>query len=725
MLEIINLHLNNIYPYALIPLLSGLFILINAINFVIRDYKTGFARYFFYLCVSIAIWNLSSALLISSPEISYARIYSIFYWVGWFFVPVLFLNLVAQFLIKGKKLISSVMGVYILLCIIAIVSDYTHVEQNYFGYYPRIDFPLNYIVIIPYIITCIYGLIMLYLDYNSAEKFTRKNLLMLLWLGACFGFVISITELFPLLSDNIIQSRGMIKITDYLISYSVFGMNILLFIFILYFFKHDVFTKIPFLKKHTDLKVIIFLFLPWGIFDVYLFINYTYTIYPISTFGIIIAVFFFSYAILKYRLFDIAEFVKQLLIYTFVSSIFIFLYLFLYAFFSDQEINLLPFILFALLVLFLFNPINIRLQRHVSRKVFHHKYDYQNTIRETSRQLVAILDYDMLLNRIKNTIVDTMEASTFAMLIYNYSTDDFEVAISHGLDLEEGLKYNLNDQVIQFIILYHHEIYKHHFEVDAMDGDYNGLIPFFRTFDAELIMPMSYKNVLRGILCLGKKETGQMYYQRDVELLQVLLNQAVIAIDNARLYEMAIRDELTGLFIIRFFNQRIIEEINRSIRTGQEFSLLMMDIDHFKSVNDNHGHQVGDQLLRDIAYTIKENVRNLDIITRYGGEEFAVILPRADNNMAYATAERIRESISKNVYAEGIKRTISIGITTTDVKDVINSSKKIQNMSLASRNRLFERFRDEIIKHADEALYAAKREGRNRVVNNGIKRLAV
>ena len=130
-------------------------------------------------------------------------------------------------------------------------------------------------------------------------------------------------------------------------------------------------------------------------------------------------------------------------------------------------------------------------------------------------------------------------------------------------------------------------------------------------------------------------------------LLESLALQIAAALQNAHHYELAMVDSLTGLFVRRYFNARIEEEIERSKRYGSPFSVVMMDVDDFKRLNDTYGHLVGDRVLREIANVVKAQMRGVDTASRYGGEEIAVILPRTEMVGAYNLAERIREGIDE------------------------------------------------------------------------------
>lgn len=163
------------------------------------------------------------------------------------------------------------------------------------------------------------------------------------------------------------------------------------------------------------------------------------------------------------------------------------------------------------------------------------------------------------------------------------------------------------------------------------------------------------------------------------------------------LSELSMRDALTGAYNRRELHRRLEEEINRSRRYRRPFSLLMLDCDHFKRINDTYGHQSGDEVLRQITAELITAVRSNDFVARYGGEEFAIILPETPLTGAMELAERIRARIERHAIAitvrENINVTASLGVASTE--QVTTG--------------------DELIAKADEALYAAKRTGRNRV----------
>jgi len=156
-------------------------------------------------------------------------------------------------------------------------------------------------------------------------------------------------------------------------------------------------------------------------------------------------------------------------------------------------------------------------------------------------------------------------------------------------------------------------------------------------------------------------------------------------------------DPLTGVFSRRAFNEAAETEMQRALRYGQPLSLIMVDIDHFKQVNDTYGHTTGDSVLASFAATLAQEVREVDVIGRLGGEEFAVLLPNTDVTEALRVAERMRLAVaSGNLQADGelLRYTASFGVAAFDPREL-------------SLNRFIDR--------ADAALYEAKRSGRNRV----------
>ena len=216
-----------------------------------------------------------------------------------------------------------------------------------------------------------------------------------------------------------------------------------------------------------------------------------------------------------------------------------------------------------------------------------------------------------------------------------------------------------------------------------------------KRYDGYINFPLVINNEISGYLIASNVAENDKYR------FQILAQQFLIMVKRAFLYkniqELAIMDGLTQVFSRRHLLERFEEELKRSRKFKHNFSFLMVDIDKFKNFNDKYGHLVGDAILREVSKSVKDNVRQIDFVGRYGGEELSIVLPETDKEQALLVAERMRQAIETRnikVYDEELKVTVSVGIST--FPDDADSSNLI-------------------IEAADKALYLAKKEGRNKV----------
>jgi diguanylate cyclase (GGDEF)-like protein len=213
-------------------------------------------------------------------------------------------------------------------------------------------------------------------------------------------------------------------------------------------------------------------------------------------------------------------------------------------------------------------------------------------------------------------------------------------------------------------------------------------------------VPLFIHGSCEGVIAV--QSTRRAAFRSDHQrLLESLALQIAAALHNARLYELAMVDGLTGLFVRRYFDARIEEEIERSRRYGTPFSVVMMDVDDFKMLNDDHGHLIGDRVLRTIANTVRAQLRGVDTPVRYGGEELALILPRTEMVSAYSVGERIRAAIAEQRVTTDSEPPKVLAVTAS--------------FGIASYPESGAESGEDLVRQADRALYRAKKTGKNRV----------
>lgn len=214
----------------------------------------------------------------------------------------------------------------------------------------------------------------------------------------------------------------------------------------------------------------------------------------------------------------------------------------------------------------------------------------------------------------------------------------------------------------------------------------------------EVICPVISKNRLIGILALSGKEAGGNYSHEEIDLVSTLAKESAVAIENAEIYssarEKSNSDELTGLYNHRYLQESLNREIQECSVSGEDFSLLFIDLDFFKTYNDIYGHIMGDEILKDVGHVIKSSIRDGDIGGRYGGDEFAAILRSTSVDGARDAAERVRSQLETCMNEKGFLITCSIGIACWRVDGVTRGT---------------------IVQAADKAVYTAKQAGRNRI----------
>lgn len=311
-------------------------------------------------------------------------------------------------------------------------------------------------------------------------------------------------------------------------------------------------------------------------------------------------------------------------------------------------------------------------------------------------------DLKRLIQIILAKAIQTIGAEKGSLMLYDPTSQELVIKVVYGLPDKE-IEEKINEGLIECTRIktgegIAGEAFRHKKAIITNLGSNDPRFKQSETSNVNslLCLPLIVKDEAIGVINISNKKNKNLFNQDDLDFMGALANQAAIAISNAQLYKLAITDGLTKLFIRRHFEYMLENEVRRSQRYKHNMTLLMMDIDNFKSINDTYGHQVGDEMLKQIAEVIINMVRKIDMPSRYGGEEFAIILPETHKDNSKKIAERLRKKISGIVLKTKdnieISPTISIGIAgyPVDADD-----------------------KDDVVGFADKALYFAKNSGKN------------
>lgn len=320
-----------------------------------------------------------------------------------------------------------------------------------------------------------------------------------------------------------------------------------------------------------------------------------------------------------------------------------------------------------------------------------------------SQAVNFIDDLKRLIGVILDKAIETVNAEKGSLMLYDTSDNTLQVKVVYGLkdkkhedDINNGIvecqKMSPDSGIAGKVFTEKKSIITNlggndpRFSQLATDSNVSSLI----------CVPLIAKGECIGIINITNKKNGKLFNKKDLEFVEALANQAAIAVDNAQLYELATKDGLTKLYIHRHFYFLLESEIKRVQRYHHVLSLLMLDIDNFKQVNDTYGHLVGDMVLKEIATTIQKTIRHVDIPARYGGEEFTVILPETAALNAVIIAERLRQKISE-IQVKVDENTVLSPTVSIGIAEYPNASEDIK----------------ELIDLADKAMYVSKESGKN------------
>jgi diguanylate cyclase (GGDEF)-like protein len=450
-----------------------------------------------------------------------------------------------------------------------------------------------------------------------------------------------------------------------------------------------------------------YLFGGWGLLVLFTLSNYVpaFANYPLDHVGNLLNAVVISYSISQYRLLDIKLVARTGLAYfaslTFVIAGCVAAFLLVMHFIPDATTANTALLVSVILILLLaaFRPLHKVIQRIIDRIFYPQTYEYRQALMSFSAKMGYILDLNELALEMLPALCKALEIDWAGLMLQQHESGDFSMKyVQPETTLKKELILNADSLAVAWLDK----------NEQVLDPNQIDNVPEFRgLWQAEreqitqsglgVLYPMKSRDRLICILALGQKRSGHSFSHEDLELVHAMANQAGVIIENAQLFTQANTrantDELTGLYNHRHFHERLEQEIARGSRFGNTFSLIMMDIDLFKSYNDIYGHLAGDQVLRRVGRYLSSSIRGIDMAFRYGGEEFAIILPEARLEDAFKVAERIRKTVESKTSSRSMPITMSIGIANWPNDGVM---------------------KEEIIGRADDALYKAKETGRNR-----------
>ncbi|MCI5123041.1 MAG: sensor domain-containing diguanylate cyclase, partial [Candidatus Electrothrix sp. AR5] len=326
------------------------------------------------------------------------------------------------------------------------------------------------------------------------------------------------------------------------------------------------------------------------------------------------------------------------------------------------------------------------------------------TALETSRYLSSILDLGELLEKIMDKAIELLGAEKGILFLYpedRNQPQELEVRVARNVECVENDKntFYTSQSIIRKVEKEKKPLIIEDAVTDDAFKEQSSVINY--GLRSVLCVPIQHRNILLGVICLDNGMISGLFNREDLWVLELISSQAGVSIENARLFKQSVMDALTGIYNRAYFDNFLLHSVQEAREKREPLSLILIDVDKFKTFNDTYGHQVGDIVLQSVAQEISRNVGKNDVAARYGGDEFAAILPGAGKGKAEQIGKNINKAVQEHIVhhemnngkTEKLCITVSVGVAELTGDD-----------------------RTELVENADKALYRVKELGRNCVV---------
>ncbi len=319
---------------------------------------------------------------------------------------------------------------------------------------------------------------------------------------------------------------------------------------------------------------------------------------------------------------------------------------------------------------------------------------------EIGKTLTSTLDIREVLAIIMEKISELMKPHNWSLLLVDEEANElyFEIAVGLGADKLKELRLKIGEGVAGWVAREAKSLLVPDVRKDPRWCERVDSMTRFETRSI-LCVPLVARGSVLGVIELVNAEP-ESFSEPDLRLLESMADYAAIAIENARNFlrvqDLTVKDDVTSLYNSRHLHEMLASEFARSKRYGLTFSLIFFDLDHFKYVNDEHGHLCGSRLLKEVGDLVRAGLRTVDIPTRYGGDEFVIILPQTTKSQAVHVTRRLRLALNERVFLAGENMQVHI-----------TASFGVSNFPQDTDNR------DGVLRLADEAMYRVKESTRD------------